>query len=255
MDYNIEMIEKLTEQEAQDMALESLNIKEHTVYFVDFGGYFGYSAIVFKNGHHIRYANDYELHHKYGNPTQEQLRALYIKEMNSKLFTDEEIAEPLKSYNDYTAKSRFLHNYYGMREDSLSIFGDFRTADKKAEYERKKKKFPYFSPVAFASFKEKPFVERLNELYEQLEEQREHVADNYEYQKSAFKYEMANHEYHINYQADWDTLSAFGNIPWYGDGGTAREKYFDALGFNETQRRAYEDARREYLKEANERDW
>ncbi len=64
MDYNISTIEALTENEARDLAVEHVILKEHDIYFVDFGGYFGYSYLVFKDGHSIHYANDYELHHK-----------------------------------------------------------------------------------------------------------------------------------------------------------------------------------------------
>lgn len=62
-DWNISNIEALTEAEAQTMALETMQIKEHNIYFVDFVNAFGYSCLVFKNHHHIYYANDYELHH------------------------------------------------------------------------------------------------------------------------------------------------------------------------------------------------
>ena len=63
MEWDIHRIEALSEHEAQTMALDTEAIKAHSVYFVDFGGYFGYSCLVFRNGHHIYYANDYELHH------------------------------------------------------------------------------------------------------------------------------------------------------------------------------------------------
>lgn len=63
-EYTIRDIEALTEEQAAAMAIETASVKGHQVYFVDFGGYFGYSVLVFADGHHIKYANDYELHHK-----------------------------------------------------------------------------------------------------------------------------------------------------------------------------------------------
>lgn len=60
-------IEKLTENQVKEIADETMVIKEHNIYFVDLEGYYGYSCLVFKNGHHIHYANDYELHH-HGKP-------------------------------------------------------------------------------------------------------------------------------------------------------------------------------------------
>lgn len=48
-DYNIDMIRELTITEVRELALETMDIKEHECFFVDFGGYFGYSVLVFKN--------------------------------------------------------------------------------------------------------------------------------------------------------------------------------------------------------------
>ena len=113
-----------------------------------------------------------------------------------------------------------------------------------------------YDPVAFAYYDDAEFVERHIELHAALEERYKETADNYEYQKSAFIYELGNHEYHINsYQGDWDTLSAFGNIEWHGQGPEARRKYYAELKFTETQIRAFEDARKEFLRMANENEW
>ena len=65
MDYTIYDIENLTYDQAKKMAIEALDIKGHDCFLVDFGGYFGYSILVFKNKRHIHYANDYELHNKW----------------------------------------------------------------------------------------------------------------------------------------------------------------------------------------------
>lgn len=260
-EWNIDMIQALTEPEAAAMALETLTIKEHTVYLVDFGGYFGYSALVFINGHHIYYANDYALHHRFtkynDDGTTEQaeksmaeLRAWYSKALNCKLFTDEEITGPLKNYNEYRRKREFLHNYYGMREDHVSIFGIFRTEAKKEEHRRKTAGM-ILNPVAFADYPadKRDFVEHHKELLLALEQRAVEMEESYEYLKSAFKYEMHNHEYGINWQGDWDVLSCFGEVNYRDENGLTG--YFDQLGFNDTQRRAYLDARKEYYKEAN----
>lgn len=44
--YTIDMIQAMTETDAAAIALEKLDVKGHTVYLVDFGGYFGYSCLV-----------------------------------------------------------------------------------------------------------------------------------------------------------------------------------------------------------------
>ena len=247
---NIRDIETLTEEQAKEMALETMNIKDHNVYFVNCGNGFDYSVLVFKNGHHIHYANDYKLHHS-KNTSDEELREMYIKSLNHKLYTDEELIEPLKNYDEYRAKSYFLHNYYGMQKPHVSIFHIFHSDEEEKAYDEQVKDMIY-DRVAFARYDKKDldFVKHHEELHDILEQRFSETATNYEYQKSAFRFEMANHEYHINWQADFDTLSAFGNVQWHGDGYGGREEreaYFDDLGFNDVQRRAYEDARKEYL--------
>ncbi len=248
--YTIEMIESMTEAEAASIALETLEVKGHTVYLVDFGGHFGYSCLVFKNGHHIHYANDYELHHKWRNATQQQLREIYLQKMRAILFTPEEIAAPLSDYTDYDRREYYLRNYYGMQEDNVSAFYIGNT--KQAEREQAKKTAGMiFNPISFAYYRDAAFVERHVALFRKLESAKNAMADNFEYWKSAFLQEMANHEYHINWQADYDTLSAFGSISCYGEDDI--ERYFDELHFTDTQKEAYRAARREYMQEANNR--
>ncbi len=246
-DWRIDDIYNLTEKEARKMASEKLKIKDHDIYLVDFGGYFGYSRLVFKNGHHIYYANDYELHHKGGyrkEKTHQELRDWYIQGANNKLFTEEEIKGPIKSYTEYDAKKYFLHNYYGMRTDYISIFGKV-TDETQAEFDRKTKTMIY-NPVGLSYMNDAEFVKHHIELLNALEEQKNTMSDNYEYLKSAYLYEMHNHEYGINWQADYDTLSAFGNIKYYGSDLNA---YFEELNFSDLQKTAYLDARRQYFKE------
>lgn len=248
--YTIKDIEAMTEADAAAIALETLDVKGHTVYLVDFGGYFGYSCLVFKNGHHLRHANDYELHHKWRNAKQEQLREVFLQKMQSILFTPEEIAAPLKDYMDYERRFSYLRDHYGMQEDHISIFDAGGTKQEVQERKEKISKMVY-SPIGFAYYYNADFVREHMALFERLEAAREAMKDNFEYWKSAFRYEMANHEYAINWQADFDTLSAFGNIQYHGHDENEVEQYFDELHFTETQRKAYWAARREYMREAN----
>ena len=238
-------IESITEKEAQEMALEEMEIKEHNIYFVDFGGYFGYSYLVFKNGHHIYHANDYELHHKHYIHNKEELKDLYIKKINNILYTEEEIAEPLKDYTEYDNKRHFLHNYYGMRTDYVSIFCCNPTKEQQAEFDRKTKTMTY-NPVAFAYMPDAEFIKHHIDLYKTLEKAKDDMSNNYEYLKSAYLYEMHNHEYGINWQADYDVLSCFGNVEYHN---TDLQAYFDELKFTELQQQAYLDARKQYFKE------
>lgn len=241
----ISNIESLTEAQAKEISLESMQIKEHNIYFIEFEGGFGYSCLVFKNNHHIHYANDYELHHS--KKTREELRQIYIKEMNEKLFIEAEISEPLKNYVEYTNKRYFLHNYYGMQVDYISIFGN----PKEHPNFEKEVEGMIYNPIAFSYMYDGEFVKHHIELFEQLEEASAKTVNDYEYLKKAYLYEMYDHEYGINWEADYDVLSCFGKIQYHGDSDTALEEYFNELNFNDIQRKAYIDARAKYLKEAN----
>ena len=248
LNFSISTIESLTEAKAKKYAEESIEIKGHTIYFIDFGGYFGYSACVFCNGHHICYANDYELHHNHDNLTHEELKELYIQRMNNILFTEEELSAPLKDYDEYRRKSYFLTNYYGMRESHYSVWSS--KEDRKAS----KVKGLYASSVNFSYYDNKEFVDKLNELEDALENAQNQLKNNFEYWVNAFVYEMGNHEYHINWQADFDTLSAFGNPVWRHSGNSLTF-WFDDVNFNETQRKAYREAIRRYSKMVRENNW
>ena len=105
-----------------------------------------------------------------------------------------------------------------------------------------------YNPVCFAYYRDPDFVERCKMLLELLERANEAAARSYDYSKAAFLAEMFNHEYGINWQADFDTLSAFGAIRWHGDDAAALLAYFDDLHFSDEQRRAYMDARAEYYR-------
>lgn len=247
-EYTIYDIEALTETNAAALALEKLDVKGHTVYLVDFQGYFGYSCLVFKNRHHLRHANDYELHHK--GKTHDQLRRLYLDKLTNTLFTPEEIIAPLSDYMDYVHRFRYLQNIYGLQEDHISIFSAGGT---KQEMEERKKKVAkmIYCPIGLAYYDNSDFVSGYMTLYRKLKAAQKNVGDDFEYWKSAFKYEMANHEYAINWQADFDTLSAFGNIQYHGEDDGEVTKYFDELNFSEAQRKAYWAAKSEYLRTAD----
>lgn len=244
--YTIEDIEALLEIDAKCMTDDCVDIKGHTCYFIDFGGYFGYSVCVYCGGHQIKWANDYQLHHK--DKSKEELRELYIAVLNNRLFTEAEIDEPLMSYDEYNRKLYFLMNLYPLRRKYISVYDTKKLQEAINTM--------HYNPVAFGYSDSTAFVKKCIELVDKLEARKAETADNYDYQKSAFYSELANHEYHINnYQGDWDTLSAFGSIEWHGQGSEARERYYDELRFNTTQRKAFEDARKDFLADAYANDW
>ena len=76
----------------------------------------------------------------------------------------------------------------------------------------------------------------------------------YDFAFDAIYYEMANHEYHINWQADWDVCSCFGKVK-YTDEEDELERYFKELGWDEVTRKAYMDARKKFYSDADEKGW
>ena len=251
MRYTIKDIEKLTETEAQEIALESMEIKGDNIYFVNLANGFGYSCLVFKNNHHIKYANDYQLHHEYIVKKQgvEALRNMYISSLNHKLYTEEEIKEPLKNYNEYSAKEYFLRNYYGMQVDYISIFFISNSEAATNAYEESIKG-KSFNPIAFAYMDDVNFIKHHIELYKELEKAREDTGENYDYLKEAYLSEMYNHEYGINLQGDYDVLSAFYNdVPYFED---SLMSYFKYLKMTDIQIKAYRDAITEYYQKNQE---
>lgn len=244
-EYTICDIEALTEAQAAKMAIEAATIKGHQVYFVGFGGYFGYSALVFADGHHIKYADDYELHHK--GKSRDELREFYRASLSRKLFTAEEMGT-VSDYQDKQAKEYYIRNYYGMRRDHISLF--FCGSEKERERARNKTGSMIFSPVFLAYYdkKDADFVKSGEELLATLEKA-EPKKDDAEYWKGAFLREMLNHEYGINWQADFDVCSCFGDCSGVIDIDDINA-LFDACKFSDVQRAAYMAARREYSKQS-----
>ncbi len=246
--WTIHDIEALTEQQAAEMAESAQDIKGHNVYFVDFGGYFKFSALVFADGQHIIYANDYELHHP--NTDRAALRKIYIDTLNSKLFTLDEMRGQVSTYDELRAKEYYIRNYYGHRRPHISMW--FVGSDAQREALRQQIKNMVFSPVFCAYYdpKDADFVKQGAELLDGLTLANEANSENADFWESAFLYEMFNHEYGINWQADYDVCACFGDVSKVKDY-TNTSELFDACGFNDTQRKAYAAACREYAKRAS----
>ena len=240
----ISEIQSLDENSVKAMAKEAIEIKGHTVYLVDLGGFFGYSALVFSERRHIYHANDYALHHADRKNDAQALRELYIRAMNEKLFTEDELRTPSDDYSEREAKDHYLHNYHPMKRDYQTIFCSF---DKAAEWYKRDKESAIFSNIAFAYFKpeDRQFVEHLTELYESFKACNNPLRD-YEHAKDAFEHEMWNHEYSINWQGDYDVISCFAQVSYKGDG-----TEIDQTGWMDEIKRAYHDAANNVLNKSN----
>lgn len=208
-DFNIDMIRALTVEEARQMALETMEIKEHECIFVDFGGYFGYSVLVFKNGKHVHYADDFELHHGYivKESGKEALKQWYIESFNRKLYTDIELMGEVKTYDEYEKKNYFLRNYYIMRYDYVSIFGIGEEAQK--AFDESRKTYTIYNPVSFCYVKNENIVKTQSEILKHLDESFEKLKASNETFKEMISRELANHEACIT--CDYtDALDALG---------------------------------------------
>lgn len=209
--WNITNIENITYEEAKKNVLETMKIKDHDCFFVDFGGNFGYSVLVFRNGRHIHFASDYELHHGYLVKEQgkEALRQYYIDAMNNILFTDGELLQGVTSYDEYKRKDYFLRNYWIMQFDSLSIFGIGDKAQK--EFDKAKPNFPFYNPISFCYVADAGIVEKSKMFSEHLEKVYEELKTDDEAFRDMVKRELANHEACIT--CDYtDALGALGMV-------------------------------------------
>lgn len=209
--WNIDNIQNIAYEEAQKNALETIKIKDHDCFFVDFGGNFGYSVLVFRNGRHIYYANDYELHHGYlvEEQRKEALRQYYIDAMIDKLFTDEELLQGITSYDEYRRKDYFLRNYWIMQFDRLSIFGIGDKAQK--EFDEAKPNFPFYNPISFCYVADAEIVEKSKILSEHLEKAYAELKTDDTAFRDMVSRELANHEACIT--CDYtDALGALGMV-------------------------------------------
>ena len=227
---NINEIEALHEDTLRsgEYAYKSMNIKGFTVYFCHFGENFGYSYAVFKNGHHISYANDYELHHRNQFDSYEELEAYYVKSLNRKLFTDDEIGAPISDYGDYRNRDYFLRNYYPLQFDHESAW--FIGSDEEREKRDERIKSMYYCKSAFTYFNDLDTVLHLEALMEQLEKAKCATMSDYEYLKKALRYEFSNYECIY--------------------GGRYAEAASNVMTgeLTDVQKRAFRDAKREYEK-------
>lgn len=209
--WDITSIENITYEEAKKNALETMKIKDHDCFFVDFGGHFGYSVLVFRNGKHIHYANDYKLHHEYKveREGKEALRQYYIDTINNKLFTDADLLQDVTSYEEYKRKKYFLCNYWIMQFDSLSIFGIGDKAQK--EFDKAKPNFPFYNPVSFCYVADEKIVEKSKMFSEHLEKVFAELKTDDKAFRDMVSRELANHEACIT--CDYtDALDALGMV-------------------------------------------
>ena len=202
-------IESLSYDEAKKIAIEEMKIKGHDCLIAELEGGFGYSALVFKNGRHIYYANEYELHHEYMAREQgkEALRQYYINELNKKLFTDEEMLASIDSYDEYNRKDNFLRNYWIMRFDYVSPFAI--SMEEKEAIKIEKETHPYFCSVCWSYVADESIVEEAHKYSQHLKTQYKKLQEDIDKFRNMDSYELSNHEACITGSVT-DALDALG---------------------------------------------
>lgn len=81
------------------------------------------------------------------------------------------------------------------------------------------------------------------------------VENDPDFARGAFLYEMKNHEYHLNGQADWDVCDCFteGEPKWRED--KTYVDYLSEAGYSDKVIGYYREARQEMFRLAEENDW
>ena len=222
-DWNINDIENLQELDCILLAVDHEKVKEHDIYFVDFKGYFGYSAIVFYDGAMIRHTNLYELHYRHSFTNREELHKYYIKLLNSRLYTDAELLQPLKNYTDYQNKTNYIRNYYSCRENYISAFQILTREEEKTAYKEATKNLHY-NPVTFGYYENAEFCKECTHISDEVQEQLKAMDNDLQYWQDAFYHEFFNYE--CQYSENFEEAARATGI---------RE-------FNEIQKKAFEKA-------------
>ena len=208
---SIHGIEALTQEEVETLYNKLLNSEKHNikgfdVYFIDLGGYFGFSALVFGNNHHIYYANDYELHHKH--MTREELRTWYIDTLNHKLYSESELLNSINDYDEYRAKEHFIRNYWIQQFDHFSMFAIISTPEQEKAFEQERNKYKYTNNVSFCYVNDLKALKNIDYLKHLDIEYKKLKSDNDKF-RTMIRYELRNHEACITYDYT-DALGALG---------------------------------------------
>lgn len=192
---NINDIEQTTEQEARENAwIIKENFKDgYNLYLVDFGGYFGLSALVYADGRRVW--SDYALHHR-TRAEDGTLPEYFINEANGVIYSAGELEQPIKNYNDYRTRDSFIRNIYSRRRDYISAFF---IGKRPAEQEQQIKDiYKFASWVSFAYYADKDFTVQLARLSAQNEKLYSEFLRDDEAFRDAIRWELANHEARIS---------------------------------------------------------
>ena len=156
---------------------------------------------------------------------------------------------PAKTYGQYKAERQAEFN-------ALPIFFAFSNDQLYEEMKKRglrktdtKQLFKLGDTGGFYLKKDAPVIREWFSRHDDLED----MMKDPEFAESAFYEEMGNHEYHINWQADWDVCERFGNCE-YEDGKSYRD-YLTEIGYGEQVIEAFKAARKRFLEDADTKGW
>ena len=132
--------------------------------------------------------------------------------MTSRLFTDDELLEDVKTYDEYKRKNHFLRNYWIMRYDYLSIWGFGEEAQRK--FDAAKPNFPFFNPVSFCYVADEKIIETQKKYADYLEIAYAKLKESNDTFREMIRCELANHEACITDDYT-DALQSLG-LTWEG---------------------------------------
>lgn len=185
-------IENITLAQAMEIAEEISIIKDHTVIFTDLSkhmdSHLGYSALVFRNGKHIHYADVHELNWEYyaREHGRESLKQHFTEILNNELYTDEELMSGIKDYMEYQLKNHFLRNYWIMRYEYISIYNK--------DGMKNKGKATVYDPISFCYVCDVSIVEEQTKLLKNIEREYKKLTENDDTFRQMVREELCNHE-------------------------------------------------------------
>lgn len=204
----IDYIESLSEYKVRNIANEHFECKGYDCYIVTFLNKFGISLLVYKNNRQISFANMYQLHH---DEAGQKLISIYKNEINRILFTDDELMDEVKSYEDYTLKCHYVINYLSECYENYSIFRDMFKFDDNDEPKKRRKgvKYTEYSSIAHAYFATNEYIVLSKKYMLHLQKEFSRLKAEPKYFREMINKEMMNHE--CDYTYDYtEALEALG---------------------------------------------
>ena len=151
-----------------------------------------------------------------------------------------------KNYADYRKQKQEEFN-------KLPLFFAFSDAQLQKELNKRKATTDDICSIDCRAFCLKSDLQIIKNYLDKADENElEKLMQDENFAKSAFRYEMENHEYFINMQGDWDVCQCFGECK-YSNRKTYAD-YLQEIGYTENVIKCFEKARKEYYNYCLEND-